>query len=462
MRAITVIGTNVVIDCETVEEAVAYMDRLAATPAPLDVLVAAKAVLPENATGRAVPYDALRRALAATPAPLDDTQKWWAEWFATHTPEQHRELIEGLEAGRKELATPAPLDGRRTAAAATFAEALHRDVPWFVGGSQDAENAMLDAIEAEARATLAPLDVLVAEEAVYAALLYINQRTPRPRAARALMDALRQDGYEVRRVTLAATPAPLDALCGAVLTCALPILHDGDHERADGIRWTWPATPAPLDVTLSDGKASANNAKVRRQTIAATPAPLDVDEDWKALYDNAVEKVNALWFAAQPIIDAAIDIFPEEWIDPESSMAMPVTLRGRDVFALRAALATPAPLDDDGWQERGNPGDDATPAPLDVDVRGDETLRKVGRVFIREWLREDAYREDWNLMDLPSEKDMRAALAATPAPLAPHPGEHHDYRMTCLRCGEPGYLFVGFHSPGETFRWSEAQPKEAE
>ena len=44
-----------------------------------------------------------------------------------------------------------------------------------------------------------------------------------------------------------ATPAPLDALCGATLTCALPILHDGDHERADGIRWTWPATPAPLD-----------------------------------------------------------------------------------------------------------------------------------------------------------------------------------------------------------------------
>ena len=55
----------------------------------------------------------------------------------------------------------------------------------------------------------------------------------------------------------AATPAQLDAdstsfsfeeaLCGATLTCALPILHDGDHERADGIRWTWPA-PAPLDA----------------------------------------------------------------------------------------------------------------------------------------------------------------------------------------------------------------------
>ena len=33
-----------------------------------------------------------------------------------------------------------------------------------------------------------------------------------------------------------------------------------------------------------------------------------------------------------------------------------------------ALAATPAPLDDDGWQERGNPGDDATPpAPLDVE-----------------------------------------------------------------------------------------------
>jgi len=56
----------------------------------------------------------------------------------------------------------------------------------------------------------------------------------------------------------------------------------------------------------------------------------------------------------------------------------------------------------------------------------------------------------------------KAVLAATPAPLAPHPGRNHEYRMTCLGCGEPGYLFVGFHSPGETFRWSEAQPLQPE
>jgi len=48
--------------------------------------------------------------------------------------------------------------------------------------------------------------------------------------------------------------------------------------------------------------------------------------------------------------------------------------------------------------------------------RGDETLRKVGRIFIREWLREDAYREEWDFMDLPPEKDMRAAIAQADEP----------------------------------------------
>ena len=57
----------------------------------------------------------------------------------------------------------------------------------------------------------------LAEEAVYAALLYINQRTPRPRAARALMDALRQDGYEVRPLA----PTPPDALREADASFAL-------------------------------------------------------------------------------------------------------------------------------------------------------------------------------------------------------------------------------------------------
>jgi len=113
--------------------------------------------------------------------------------------------------------------------------------------------------------------------------------------------------------------------------------------------------------------------------------------------------------------------------------------------------ATPAPLDDDGWQERGNPGDDAAPAPLDAalcDCGDGYPSYGIGK---RKHLPSCHYGiiADW--LDQPA-----------PTPLAPHPGENHEYDMTCRRCGEPGYLFVGFHSPGETFRWSEAQPKEAE
>lgn len=30
--------------------------------------------------------------------------------------------------------------------------------------------------------------------------------------------------------------------CGAILNCALPMGHEGRHERADGVRWGWPKT----------------------------------------------------------------------------------------------------------------------------------------------------------------------------------------------------------------------------
>jgi hypothetical protein len=37
-------------------------------------------------------------------------------------------------------------------------------------------------------------------------------------------------------------------------------------------------------------------------------------------------------------------------------------------------------------------------------------------------------------------------LAATPAPLDGHqtPGEYHDYRVACVKCGEPGFLHVSW------------------
>ena len=37
-------------------------------------------------------------------------------------------------------------------------------------------------------------------------------------------------------------------------------------------------------------------------------------------------------------------------------------------------------------------------------------------------------------------------FAATPAPLDGHqtPGEYHDYRVACVKCGEPGFLHVSW------------------
>ena len=68
-KAYTVIGTNVVIDCGTVEEAIAYMDRLAATPAPLMSKGEADARI--DLMKMTKQRDDLLEALAVTPAPLD-------------------------------------------------------------------------------------------------------------------------------------------------------------------------------------------------------------------------------------------------------------------------------------------------------------------------------------------------------------------------------------------------------
>jgi hypothetical protein len=51
--------------------------------------------------------------------------------------------------------------------------------------------------------------------------------------------------------------------------------------------------------------------------------------------------VTALREALERLVESALDSgFPEDWIDPESSMAMGVTLQGRDLAAARAALAS--------------------------------------------------------------------------------------------------------------------------
>jgi len=103
----------------------------------------------------------------------------------------------------------------------------------------------------------------------------------------------------------------------------------------------------------------------------------------------------------------------------------------------------------------------ATPVPLDVTPEA-AVMGTDARLWASEFVRLFGNDPDEGTMLGWFANAIEAGRDATPAPLAPHPGEHHDYRMACLSCGEPGHLFVGFHSPGETFRWSEAQPKEAD
>ena len=167
-------------------------------------------------------------------------------------------------------------------------------------------------------------------------------------------------------------------------------------------------------------------------TLAATPAPLDVVGAARAV-DGCIA-----------IVQQSLDSIRAEDDGESRSMKASIAAREHVIWLLsgyrdkivatahRVTLAaTPAPLDaalcdcGDGYPSYG--------------IGKRKHLPSCHYGIIADWLDQPA-----------------------PTPLAPHPGENHEYDMTCRRCGEPGYLFVGFHSPGETFRWSEAQPKEAE
>lgn len=76
-------------------------------------------------------------------------------------------------------------------------------------------------------------------------------------------------------------------------------------------------------------------------------------EGWNAASIAIEEAVDKVWAqpaapdaalpeAAQAILDRALDVFDPDDLDPESSLAMPVTLKARWVYALRAALAAHA------------------------------------------------------------------------------------------------------------------------
>ena len=61
--------------------------------------------------------------------------------------------------------------------------------------------------------------------------------------------------------------------------------------------------------------------------------------------------------AAQPFLDAALNVFPEEWINPGSSYAIAITVRGSEVDALSAALRSTPAAPRDGYTETNRHAD---------------------------------------------------------------------------------------------------------
>ena len=188
-----------------------------------------------------------------------------------------------------------------------------------------------------------------------------------------------------------ATPAPLDVTPEAAVMGTDARLWASEFVRLfgndpdEGTMLGWfanaieagrAATPAPLRDTLANRLPEFAGSEPRD---FATPAPLDL---------NAVRgAIGALHSAVE-----------------SGERCSPLLHRVyEEGCAACAALATPAPLDDDGWQERGNPGEDATPAPLDDPVRG---------VLARAWKRKaKMYRGLWS-RQLREFHDWRTALRA--------------------------------------------------
>jgi len=48
--------------------------------------------------------------------------------------------------------------------------------------------------------------------------------------------------------------------------------------------------------------------------------------------------------------------------------------------------------------------------------------------------RQAAYKAGWD--------DAKAVISEVIVKVGPHPGEHHDFRTTCLKCGENGMLHI--------------------
>ena len=156
--------------------------------------------------------------------------------------------------------------------------------------------------------------------------------------------------------------------------------------------------------------------------LAATPAPLD---DYVRVIDvDAWLPQHTGYCANQPEDECSCGVGPEYermLATAYAATPAPLDVDCGDPFHKTAECPT-CGLPDTGY-DRGYRDALATPAPLDVALPpGDPTLMSGYKPAKR-----------------------TAATSVTPAPNGHQtPGEYHDYRVACAKCGEPGFLHVSW------------------
>ena len=96
----------------------------------------------------------------------------------------------------------------------------------------------------------------------------------------------------------------------------------------------WAATQ-PDDALLDCRNLGTSSLAWIREQTGDPKSPFADLEDENAALRSRIEELES---AARPILDRCLDFFGDDDLDPESSEAMPVVIKNRWVYALRAAM----------------------------------------------------------------------------------------------------------------------------
>jgi len=359
-KAYTVIGTNVVIDCGTVEEAIAYERELWANqpyaPATPDPLAQQTTTTDDDAwlTGktqtRQVPewasegyHHTERPERDATPAPLDEV-----ECGASDTPMSVRVsranpamdieaylIGHGIEHGLAHGLADDSIAAHRSATPASLPDVRGEVLPIMLRPAVDMDTAPapLDGPYTVAKIEYAADDfwdvldangekiALCGEADARLIAAALNTATPAPLDDNTVTINLRRwvesliahaddkDGMvwvtkaEIVSVLALATPAPLDAMCAA---CG----HDDPHVKNGGCGLDlWREGPPPyFDQCMCDGRIGSRIVRF----WTATPAPLDVERLTYAFRKGGARLHEETWHVHEDDLPAIAAAYAEE------------------------------------------------------------------------------------------------------------------------------------------------------